>query len=146
MIATHVYMCKRETLSSSDKIILWWTYKTCDPVIIYFIYIYIYIYVYTPRVPEKAERCIKSIVIILLYSTVFFLVLLNRTTFSHHHDPKIIKFGRELLILWVNFMDCHFLHLPDFQSFEANNQLNCNYRNYIPQENLIKSKVSIQIV
>ena len=52
-----------------------------------------------PGVPDKAERWIKSIFTILLYSTLMRFILLDRGTFSHHHDPKIIKFGRKILIL-----------------------------------------------
>ena len=57
-----------------------------------------------PRVPEKAERCFKSIVMILFYSTVIFLILLHRATYYNHHDPKIIKFGLGTFDFMSNFL------------------------------------------
>ena len=36
-----------------------------------------------------------------LWSTVIFFTLLDRASFPHYNNTKIIKFGWELLILWV---------------------------------------------
>ena len=73
----------------------------------------VWVYIHIPRVPEKAERCLRSIFMTLLYSAVIFLTVFDRATISHHHDPKIIKFGVELLILWVLSFSA-FARFPEF--------------------------------
>ena len=66
------------------------------PVIMYIIFL-----VYT-ACPRKSGTVFE--VIFSYFSStqqLFFFIVLDRTNFSHHYDSKIIKFGRQVLILWV---------------------------------------------
>ena len=78
------------------------------------IYIYIYIFRVAPHRTEQPRY--TKIFRTLFWSTVITTVftLLDRASFPHYNNTKIIKFGWELLILWLISYGLSFLGFARF--------------------------------